>query len=103
MKPTALCRLAGFFSAGNSDLAWEIGFTRTPSVGAESMTTPADPSPRARSSCVRVPPNECPMMIGGVPTPSTTEARWSTVSGTVRSAMTCGFSRSASTSMSNPG
>ena len=65
MNPTALCRLAGFFSAGKSDLACEIGLTRTPSVGAESMATPADPRPRASSSWVRVPPKEWPMMIGG--------------------------------------
>ena len=36
-----------------------------PSVGAESMTTPAEPRPRASSSWVSVPPNEWPMMIGG--------------------------------------
>ena len=104
MNPTALCRLAGFFSAGKSDLACEIGLTRTPSVGAESMTTPAEPRPRASSSWVRVPPKEWPMMIGGTPsTVSMAAWRWSSVSGTVSSAMTCGFSRSASTSISKPG
>ena len=103
MNPTALCRLAGFFSAGNSDLAWDSGLTRTPSVGAESTTTPAEPRPRASSSWVRVPPKEWPMMIGGVSTVSITPARWSTVSGTVRFAMMSGFSRSASTSISKPG
>ena len=43
------------------------------------------------------------MMIGGVSRLSITPARWSTVSGTVRFAMTSGFSRRASTSMSKPG
>jgi hypothetical protein len=52
---------------------------------------------------VRVPPNEWPMMIGGASRASTTPARWSTVSGTVRPAMTAGSARSASTSISKPG
>jgi hypothetical protein len=95
--------LAGFFSAGKSDFTCESGFTRTPSVGAESTTTADAPSPRARSSCVSVPPNECPMMIGGFGSASICAAMWSTVSGTVRFAMISGFSRSASTSISKPG
>ena len=33
MKPTALCRLAGLFRIGNSDLICDGGLTRTPSVG----------------------------------------------------------------------
>ena len=51
-----------------------------------------------------MPPKEWPMMIGGTPaTDRIAASRWSSVSGTVSSAMTCGFSRSASTSISNPG
>ena len=44
------------------------------------------------------------MMIGGTPsTDRMAASRWSSVSGTVRLAMTSGFSRSASTSISKPG
>ena len=50
-----------------------------------------------------MPPKEWPMMIGGDSSASISPARWSTVSGTVRSAMIWGFSLSASTSMSKPG
>lgn len=103
MNPTARCRFAGFFNAGNYDFTCDSGFTRTPSVGAESTTTAAAPSPRASSSWVSVPPNEWPMMIGGISTVSMTLARWSTVSGTVRLAMMSGFFRSSSTSISKPG
>ena len=103
MKPTALWMFAGFFSAGNNDFTCDSGLTRTPSVGAESTTTAAAPSPRASSSWVNVPPKECPMMIGGTSTDSMTPARWSTVSGTVSFAMISGFARSSSTSISKPG
>ena len=53
-------------------------------------------------SCDR-PPIIMGHSFGGLSQDSTTAARWSTVAGTVASAITCGFSRSASTSISNPG
>jgi hypothetical protein len=43
VNPTALCRLAGFFSTGNVDFSWDSGIVVTPSVGAEFMATPALP------------------------------------------------------------
>jgi len=52
---------------------------------------------------VKVPPNEWPMMIGGRSRLSITSLRWSSVAGTEASAMISGFSRNASTSISNPG
>ena len=103
MKPTALCRLAGFLRIGNSDLICDGGLTRTPSVGAESITTPAAPQPRSSSSWVSVPPKEWPIRIGGCSSSLITPARCATVCGTVSSAMTDGSSRSASTSTSKPG
>src|SRR5215471_15842559 len=39
--------------------------TSTPEVGAGSMAMPATPSPRSSRCCVTVPPNECPIRIGG--------------------------------------
>ena len=77
--------------------------TRTPSVGAESMTTPAAPRPRASSIWVRAPPKEWPMMIGGFSTDVTTETRWSMVAVMSASAIGWGSARSASTSTSKPG
>ncbi len=38
---------------------------RVPLGGTESMATPAAPRPFSRRSCVVIPPNEWPMMIGG--------------------------------------
>jgi hypothetical protein len=75
VKATALWMLAGFFSAGNKDRTCDSGVTLTPSVGAESMTTPAEPRPRARRSWIMMPPNEWPMMNGGVSSASMTLAR----------------------------
>ena len=43
------------------------------------------------------------MMIGGRSRLSITSLRWSSVAGTDASAMISGFSRNASTSISNPG
>jgi hypothetical protein len=95
--------LAGFLRTGNRDLICDGGFTRTPSGGAESITTAAAPNPRLTKSWVKVPPKEWPMMIGGRSKLSTTSLRWSSVAGTDASAMTSGLSRNASTSISNPG
>ena len=103
MNPTALCRLAGLLRIGKSDLICESGLTCTPSVGAESITTPAAPQPWSRRICVSVPPKEWPMMIGGRSSSVITSARWDTVCGTVSVAITEGSSRRASTSTSNPG
>ncbi|MCK0516575.1 hypothetical protein MVA47_04990 [Williamsia sp. DF01-3] len=50
-----------------------------------------------------IPPKEWPMMMGGTGRFSMMPARWLTVSGTVSLAMTSGFWRSASTSISKPG
>ena len=50
-----------------------------------------------------MPPNEWPMMIGGWSSSETMLPMCETISGTVCSAITDGFSRSASTSISKPG
>ncbi len=55
---TALCRLAGLFSTGKVDLTWESGTTRTPSVGAEFIATPAAPNPWSSRIWVNAPPAE---------------------------------------------
>ena len=46
---------------------------------------------------------EWPMMIGGLSSPPIMAVTWSMIAGTVWLAMTSGFSRSASTSISKPG
>src|SRR5712692_2358354 len=37
----------------------------TPRGGAESIATPASPTPRSSSICTKRPPNECPINSGG--------------------------------------
>ncbi|MEC3981252.1 hypothetical protein [Amycolatopsis sp. H20-H5] len=44
----------------------DSGRRSTPFTGPESTPTPAAPSPRSSSSWTKVPPNEWPMMIGGL-------------------------------------
>ena len=73
VSPTARWRLAGFFSTGKPARRVDTGSARTPLIGAESMATPAAPSPRSSRICVNAPPNEWPMMIGGSSSASTIE------------------------------
>ena len=103
VKPTARCRLAGFFSTGKVDRTWDSGTTATPSVGAELMATPAAPKPWSSSTWVNTPPAEWPMRIGGFVSSPTTDSRCSTICGTVTFSIGVGSAFSASTSTSNPG
>ena len=103
VRPTALCRLAGFFNTGNVDFTWDSGTTRTPSVGAELSATPDAPWPWSSRIWVNAPPAEWPMMIGGRSSSAISFSILAMIAGTVTSAMICGFSRSASTSTSKPG
>ncbi|WNG44480.1 hypothetical protein F0U60_10430 [Archangium minus] len=69
MKGTARWRFAGLLSTGNVALMVVKGRRSTPFVGTESMATPAAPSPRSSIICVSAPPNEWPMMMGGLSRP----------------------------------
>jgi hypothetical protein len=53
-------------STGKVDFTCDSGTTRTPSVGAEFIATPAAPKPWSSRIWVKAPPAEWPMMIGGV-------------------------------------
>ncbi|XBV22048.1 hypothetical protein ABN611_26210 [Kribbella sp. HUAS MG21] len=79
------------------------GTTRTPSVGAEFIATPAAPKPWSSRIWVNAPPAEWPMMIGGWSSSRTTASRCSTMAGTVTARIGCGSAFSASTSTSKPG
>jgi hypothetical protein len=98
-----LCRFAGFLSTGNVDLSCESGATLTPSVGAELSATPAAPKPWSSRICVKAPPAEWPMMIGGVSIAPTTASRCSMIAGTVSASIGEGSATRDSTSTSNPG
>ena len=103
MKPTALCRLAGFFSTGKAALTCDSGTTFTPSVGAELIATPAAPKPRSSMSWTNAPPAEWPIRIGGESSSPITCDRCSMIPGTVSASIGEGSALSASTSTSKPG
>lgn len=90
VSPTARCRLAGFFRTGKSDRTWDSGTVRTPSAGAEFMTTPAAPSPRSRSAWVKTPPVECPIRISARSSPMISFSRLERISGTVAASIASG-------------
>ena len=62
---TAWPRFRGFLRIGQPDLIVENGSLRTPLGAAASTPTPAAPRPRFSITCMKRPPNEWPMMIGG--------------------------------------
>ena len=67
----------------------------TPSVGAESIVTPAAPKPWSSRIWVNTPPAEWPMMIGGDSSSPTIPSRRSMIAGTVRRSIGVGGRRSA--------
>ena len=73
------------------------------SVGAELMATPAAPKPWSSRICVKTPPAEWPMMIGGESRSPTMASMLSMISLTFSCSIGVGSALRASTSTSKPG
>jgi hypothetical protein len=58
--------LSGFLRIENPDFSVENGRARMPRGDAGEIATPAAPSPRSSRISVKPPPNEWPMITGGL-------------------------------------
>jgi hypothetical protein len=97
-------RFAGLRRIGHAERIVENGSLSTPLVVAASMPTPAAPSPRSRSTCVKAPPKEWPMITGGRSRPRMMPSQWSMTVAALSGAIGDGSRRSSSTLLpSRPG
>jgi hypothetical protein len=92
---------SGLLSIENPDRRVEKGSFVIPRTAAASMPTPAAPRLRSSGISVKAPPNECPIIIGGVSSARIVASYESMISSMPRSSIALGVANGEAGNVQN--